>query len=98
MSQTEIVNRTGIDRSTLADVVKRMIRKGLLHRRRSKTDARAYQVTLTERGSTALKAVMPRTVALEKRLLSMLGESDRAHVLSVLKSMANIDPAALKKT
>ena len=35
-SQTGLVERTGIDRSTMADIVRRMQRKGLLKRRRTK--------------------------------------------------------------
>jgi DNA-binding MarR family transcriptional regulator len=42
LSQTEIVERTGIDRSTLAALVKRLQKKGLLQRRRTKEDARAF--------------------------------------------------------
>ena len=30
LSQTQLVEKTGIDRSTLADVVRRMLKKGLL--------------------------------------------------------------------
>jgi DNA-binding MarR family transcriptional regulator len=46
LSQTGIVARTGIDRSTLADLVRRLQRKGLLQRRRTKDDARAYAVKM----------------------------------------------------
>jgi DNA-binding MarR family transcriptional regulator len=44
LSQTNLVERTGIDRSTLADIIRRMLKKGLLQRRRTKEDARAYAV------------------------------------------------------
>src|SRR3972149_3585870 len=50
LSQTGLVDRTGIDRSTLADIVRRMQRKGLLRRRRTKEDARAYVLKLTAEG------------------------------------------------
>src|SRR4029434_1329083 len=36
LSQTGLVDRTGIDRSTLADIVRRLQRKGLLQRRRTR--------------------------------------------------------------
>ena len=36
LSQTELVEKTGIDRSTLADIVRRMLKKGYLQRRRTK--------------------------------------------------------------
>ena len=49
-SQTVLVERTGVDRSTLADVVRRMQKKGLVQRRRTREDARAYSVKLTEAG------------------------------------------------
>ena len=38
-SQIELVERTGIDRSTMADLVRRLVRKGLLQRQRSNEDA-----------------------------------------------------------
>lgn len=48
LSQTGLFDRTGIDRSTLADIVRRLQRKGLLQRRRALEDARAYAVRLTD--------------------------------------------------
>ena len=36
LSQTDLVESTGIDRSTLADIVRRMLKKGLLQRRRTR--------------------------------------------------------------
>ena len=63
LKQTDLVDRTGIDRSTMADLVRRMLKKGLLQRRRTKHDARAYSVKLTDRGEQALKmgdAIMAR--------------------------------------
>ena len=54
-SQTGIVDRTGIDRSTLADIVRRLQKEGLLARKRTKEDARAYAVKLTVQGEATLK-------------------------------------------
>jgi DNA-binding MarR family transcriptional regulator len=39
LSQTDLVALTGIDRSTMADIVKRMLKKGLLQRQRTNWDA-----------------------------------------------------------
>src|SRR5579871_6243727 len=49
-TQADLVRITGIDRSTLADMARRMIGKGLLERERSNVDARANAVRLTEEG------------------------------------------------
>lgn len=58
-SQTAIVEATGIDRSTLADIVKRLLMRGYLSRRRSKRDARAYAVRLTDEGRRILQSAAP---------------------------------------
>ena len=55
LSQQEIINFTGIDRSTVSQVVQLLIRKGLVKRRRTRTDARTYAVSLTEYGRDVLK-------------------------------------------
>lgn len=71
-SQTTIVRRTGIDRSTLSDIVRRLGRKGLLERERNDNDARAYSIRLTEAGQQALDNAEPVVQAAEERLLSIL--------------------------
>lgn len=76
-SQTDIVVETGIDRSTLADIVKRLVGRGLITRRRSKTDARAYVVRLTAEGREALQQAGPASARVESRLLKMLPQARR---------------------
>src|SRR4051794_34848289 len=48
LTQNDLVRATGIDRSTLADLVARMLAKGMLQRQRSLTDGRANSVRLSE--------------------------------------------------
>ena len=72
MSQTGLVERTGIDRSTLADIVRRMQRKGLLQRRRTREDARAYAVRLTDEGKKLLKLAEPLAKRVDERILGVL--------------------------
>lgn len=54
-TQTRLVEVMGMDRSTLADVVRRLVRRRLVARKRTKEDQRAYAVTLTEDGRKVLK-------------------------------------------
>src|SRR5581483_3832567 len=56
LTQTDLVHATGIDRSTLADLVARMIGKSLLARQRSVADARANTVRLADKGRAVLEA------------------------------------------
>ena len=47
VSQTALVKMTGIDRSTLADLVARLLAQGYLQRRRTKDDGRTNSVRIT---------------------------------------------------
>ncbi|MCC7251234.1 MarR family transcriptional regulator [Hyphomicrobium sp.] len=72
MSQSKLVDATGIDRSTMADIVRRMLKKGIIQRKRDKDDARAYEVKITEEGVRLFKTVTPIVRRIEERLLSSL--------------------------
>ncbi|MFL5297141.1 MAG: MarR family winged helix-turn-helix transcriptional regulator [Phenylobacterium sp.] len=76
-AQADLVRITGIDRSTLADMARRMIDKGLLERERSTQDARANAVRLTEAGRMALAEAGPRMIAADARLLKLIGGGGR---------------------
>jgi MarR family transcriptional regulator, temperature-dependent positive regulator of motility len=84
ISQTGLVEETGIDRSTLADVVSRLVNKGLLARKRTKTDARTNALRLTPEGRTALEAVHPAAVRTDERILAALKPEQRADLLEAL--------------
>jgi DNA-binding MarR family transcriptional regulator len=72
-NQTDIVARTGIDRSTTAEIMKRMIKKGFVVRKRSERDTRAYEVHLTDTGRAALKAAEPVANRVNEKVLRALG-------------------------
>lgn len=59
LSQTAIVRATGIDRSTVTELVRRLMQRGLLQRRRAKRDARTYEVRLTTAGKAVLADAEP---------------------------------------
>jgi DNA-binding MarR family transcriptional regulator len=88
-AQADLVNATGVDRSTLADMVSRMIDKGLLARERSTLDARANAVRLTDAGRAALAAVRGPTAAADAALMALLPKSKRAVLLEALEILAS---------
>ncbi|HZZ70554.1 MAG TPA: MarR family transcriptional regulator [Phenylobacterium sp.] len=96
-TQADLVRITGIDRSTLADMARRMIGKGLLERERSNVDARANAVRLTEAGREALAEARPKMAAADARLLKLIsGGGRRATFVSLLrdltKSVTPVEP------
>ncbi len=97
LTQTDLVRATGIDRSTLADLVARMIGKGFLARQRSASDARANTVNLTVEGRAALDRAAPKVAAADDRILRLLPARKRDAFLGVLREIgqaAEAEPEA----
>ena len=97
LTQTDLVRATGIDRSTLADLVSRMTAKGLLDREKSTLDARAKAVRLSEQGQAALDAAHPRVEAADKRIMALLPKGKRDGFLDLLAELAGEADAAPAK-
>jgi DNA-binding MarR family transcriptional regulator len=87
ISQSGLVDLTGIDRSTLADIVRRMLDKGLVQRERTAADARAYAVKLTRKGANTLNRIRPLAETVDKQMLDTLPKEHREMFLSVLAHM-----------
>jgi DNA-binding MarR family transcriptional regulator len=96
LSQTGLVERTGIDRSTLADIVRRMQRKGLLQRRRTREDARAYAVKLTDEGRRILRTAEPLAKKVDDRILDALPNKQRDQfiddLLTIVETLQRMSP------
>lgn len=90
LSQTDIVERTGIDRSTLADIIRRMLKKGLIQRRRTREDARAYAVKLTDEGSRILKSFEPISRRVDEKILASLPANQRDRFLQDLAAIVQV--------
>lgn len=87
-SQTDLVRLTGIDRSTLADMIGRLLKKGFLERERTETDQRANAVRLTPPGRKAMKAQAEAVGRAEKRLLEPLPSRLRGDFVKALGLIA----------
>ena len=94
LTQTDLVKATGIDRSTLADLVARMTTKGLLTRERSTLDARAKAVRLSPEGQALLDAARPKVEAADRRIMGLLPKAKRDGFLDLLSELASAADAA----
>ncbi|HEV2364350.1 MAG TPA: MarR family winged helix-turn-helix transcriptional regulator [Caulobacteraceae bacterium] len=86
-SQSDLVKNTGIDRSTLADLVARLRAKGFLERRRSASDGRANVVTLSTSGSEALAAGSAPSSEADARLMSLLSPKKGEALVRLLSAL-----------
>ncbi|HMI96346.1 MAG TPA: MarR family winged helix-turn-helix transcriptional regulator [Micropepsaceae bacterium] len=89
MSQTDLVAITGIDRSTLAEMIRRMIDKGLLDRERTEADQRANAVRIAMAGKKALRGARSASDRVERALLAGLNAADRARFLKMLSTVVS---------
>jgi DNA-binding MarR family transcriptional regulator len=89
LSQTDLVKVTGIDRSTLADLVSRMLAKELVVRERSATDARANLVQIAEGGKAALTDMEPRVLAADEKILALLSPPKRDSFVKLLRKLTH---------
>ena len=88
LSQTDLVRATGIDRSTLADMIARMIKKGLLSRQRTKDDARANAVSITAAGKRMLASATAAVSKAEAATIGVLPVSQRSAFMKALSAYA----------
>jgi DNA-binding MarR family transcriptional regulator len=83
-SQTTLVEMTGIDRSTVADIVRRLVERGLVQRRRTRKDARMYALRLTVKGNAALRSAEPAAQTTDEKLLAPLAPGERKAFINAL--------------
>ena len=93
VSQTALVDLTGIDRSTLAEMVRRMLDKGLLLRERTEEDQRANAVAISPVGRKALRTARTASDRAEKALLESLPPGERQRFVRMLSMVATAGEA-----
>lgn len=93
LTQTELVEETGIDRSTVGDMIDRLVRRGLVRRRRSGSDQRANTLAILPAGTTALREALPAVERAQTRIMAPLPPAMRSTFMAALQLMANDAPA-----
>jgi DNA-binding MarR family transcriptional regulator len=88
VNQTALVEITGIDRSTLAEMVRRMLEKGLLSRKRTEKDQRANAVAISPAGRKALRGARNAADRAERAFLVALPVPERQKFVKALSQIA----------
>jgi DNA-binding MarR family transcriptional regulator len=96
-TQSDLVKATGIDRSTLAELVGRLTSRGLIARERSASDGRANTVRLTDEGRSVLEGATPKVAAADARILGLLPAGKRDSFLKILRDMGRPHEVKAKK-
>src|SRR5262245_17974987 len=83
-SQETLSRSTGIDRSTLGAIIRRLVLRNLVRRRRTDKDGRTYAVTITSKGQHLRRQVEPLARKVDQRVLAALRENRREQFLDLL--------------
>lgn len=87
-SQSDLVRATGIDRSTLAEMMLRMEKRGLIARSAAADDLRAKSVKLSRSGRDRLEAALPAMRSVDAALLASLSKAKRTGFTVALQALA----------
>ncbi len=87
LNQTAIMAATGIDRSSTAELVRRLVSLGALQRRRKKRDARQYAVRLTPKGRELVMLGGRAARQADETLLSRMPRQLRVPFLEALEHL-----------
>ncbi|KID29897.1 transcriptional regulator [Prauserella sp. Am3] len=85
--QSSLAGAAALDTSTMADLCRRLERRGLIQRVESPHDARRKLVSLTPEGKKELNRVHRRARKLDEALLSDTGLADTLDVATVLNTL-----------
>lgn len=90
-NQSELAAMIAIDANTLAEMVSRMVRDGLLERSRDPRDGRAKRLRVTALAIDRLKLLMPLDVEVERQVLAPVSAARRTILVDCLRQMLQID-------
>ena len=91
MSQTALVEASGIDRSTLTEVLRRMIARDLISKSRTAADLRANALFITDRGRDMLAAALDAAERAQDRILSPLSGEERETAMRILAKLSGYE-------
>ena len=92
-SQNELVGSTGMDKSTLKEMIGRLVLRGWIERERAPTDNRAWTMRITPAGRTLLEELVARVAAAQRDILAPLAEEDRPFFIRCLQTLLGIEDA-----
>ena len=82
-----------LDRSTLGDVIERLVGKHLVERARQPHDRRVKRLALTREGARVVSAIEPAVERAQARILAPLADADRKRFMALLAQIVDLNNA-----
>ncbi len=91
IDQTALCNAVALDRSTIADVVGRLEKKGLITRRSGAADRRTKSLTITPAGRRLLCDIEPAVLETQRLILAPLKPGERSIFMQMLTRLVHLN-------
>ena len=91
-TQNQLAERVALDRASFAEMLRRMVARGLLKRVAARSDRRAYAIFITPKGEALMRNIMPLDHLVEERVIAPLPPEYRPLFLKCLRMMIGIEP------
>ncbi|HKX11225.1 MAG TPA: MarR family transcriptional regulator [Stellaceae bacterium] len=88
LSQTQLGNALGIDRSTVVAVIDRLETRGQVARQAAPNDRRSHALYLSDSGKTTLRRLTDRVRAHERAIARHLSAEEQARLIELLRCVA----------
>ncbi len=88
LSQSELGNALGIDRSSVVPLIDRLQRRGWVRRAPRATDRRAHALELAPGGVSLIQRFLPHLEAHEARIATGLSPAERERLFALLSGVA----------
>ena len=85
IDQATLAGLIAYDRTTITGVVDRLVQKGLLVRKASRTDRRAHALQITNEGRRTLDGIEPAVEAAQRIMLGGLSKAEAATLMRLLR-------------
>ena len=93
-TQNQLAERIALDRHSFAEMLRRMVTRGLLTRVPAQTDGRAYSIFVTPKGEALLGEVLPHDLVVEEKVLAPLPPEYRPLFIKCLQILVGVGPSA----
>ncbi|WP_280726634.1 MarR family winged helix-turn-helix transcriptional regulator [Kitasatospora sp. MAA4] len=93
--QRTVGERASLDKATMAEMVARLVRRGLVLRRRDPADGRRKLLALSQNGAQAVREATGGVVRVQRTLFEPLAPEEQLELVRVLAKIARLEPAAV---
>ncbi len=98
ISAQDICGRGAMDKVTVSRATKRLLKRGMIHRRTSESDRRFSVLTLSKTGREVYEEIAPSAMAYEKQLLEILTADELSGLNQIMSRLMDQSRALATET